>query len=120
MECVQQDMITNQMVECIFDMEIFEVKQSLLVSECCHAVMSLQWMSHEDSLKKVCAVCTNLHGQKATRAVSDTAEKIIQNSVCPAYQKISISFPQGLCNICHSQINRMTKVKSEKLKLSKI
>ena len=79
--------------------------------------MSLQGKSHEDCLKLVCAVCTNLHGVKATRGVSDAEEKIIQSFVFSLYQKSSSYFPQGLCNICHSQLLRLSLGKPHKLNL---
>ena len=55
--------------------------------------MSHQGMSHEDCLKLVCAVCTNLHGKKASRGVSEAEEKLIQKLVFSSYKKESPYFP---------------------------
>ena len=66
--------------------------------------MSGRGMSHEESLKKVCAVCTNLCGKKATRGVSETDERLIQKLVFSSYHRGSPYFPQGLCEGCHMKL----------------
>ena len=71
--------------------------------------MSQNGMSHEDCLKKVCAICTNLNGKKVHRGVSETEEKLIQKLVFPSYRRGSLYFPQGLCDICQRKLLRMEK-----------
>ena len=73
--------------------------------------MSLQ---HGDCLKLVCAVCTNLGGQKASRGVSDGNAKVIQEHIFPGYRKGSPSFPQGLCNTCQRKLVKLGKEDTEK------
>ena len=43
--------------------------------------MSKKGRTHEENLKLVCAVCTNLRGKKASRGVSNEEEKDIQKFV---------------------------------------
>ena len=75
--------------------------------------MSLKGKSHEENLKLVCAVCTNLRGKKATRGVSDSEEQDIKKFAFSAYQKGSIYFPQGLCETCHGHLRKLKNVKTE-------
>ena len=66
-------------------------------------------MTHEECLKKVCAVCTNLHGKKASHSVSDIDAARIKTLIFPAYVKGSVHFPQGLCTTCYNQLVRLDK-----------
>ena len=44
-------------------------------------------LSHEAALKLVCAVCTNLHGRKAVRAVSEIDAVRIKKFAFGGYQR---------------------------------
>ena len=70
-------------------------------------------LQHDDCLKLVCAVCTNLSGQKASRGVSDSEEKIIQENIFPSYRKGNPCFLQGLCSKCQRKLVRLAREKSE-------
>ena len=62
--------------------------------------------THEDCLKLVCAVCTNLGGYKAKRGISVLDESRIQKFVFAGFSKASIYSPQGLCAKCYSFLRR--------------
>ena len=72
-------------------------------------------MTHEQCLKKVCAVCTNLQGKKANRSVSDIDAGRIKSLIFPAYVKGSLHFPQGLCTTCYNQLVRLDKVSEQSI-----
>ena len=66
-------------------------------------------LTHEESLKLVCAVCTNLNGYKAKRTVSEADAALIKRHVFRGYQKDSIWFPQGICVRCSCDIRILAK-----------
>ena len=66
-------------------------------------------LSHEAALKLVCAVCTNLHGRKAARTVTETDAVRIEKFVFGGYQRGSTVFPQGICTVCQRQLCDLDK-----------
>ena len=76
-------------------------------------------LSHDDCLKLVCAVCTNLHGMKANRGVSEAEAIRIQKFVFKKYQRNSPHFPQGLCNCCHYQLWKLEKEQKNQVDMRK-
>lgn len=70
-------------------------------------------LTHEECLGKVCAVCTNLHGQKASRKVSDAQIECIQKYIFSGYRKDSIYFPQGICNTCSRHLRELKQEKEQ-------
>ena len=64
--------------------------------------MSLKGRSHEECLRLVCAVCTNLHGQKASRGVSESEAQLIKKYVFSEYKKDSLYFPQVISGFLKS------------------
>ena len=57
-------------------------------------------LSHQESLAKVCAVCTNLRGEKGKRRVREVEVELIRKHVHPGYLLDSEIFPQGVCTKC--------------------
>lgn len=70
-------------------------------------------LSHKECLHMVCAICTNLNGEKPTRDVSQLEAEYIQKYIYSAYRKDSIFSPRGLCNKCQRQLCRL-KTEKEK------
>ena len=64
--------------------------------------MSLKGRSHEECLRLVCAVCTNLNGQKASRGVSESEAQLIKKYVFSEYKKDSLYFPQVILGFLKS------------------
>ena len=64
--------------------------------------MSLKGRSHEECLRLVCAVCTNLNGQKASRGVSGSEAQLIKKYVFSEYKKDSLYFPQVILGFLKS------------------
>ena len=62
-------------------------------------------LTHEECLRLVSEVCTNLRGSKAKRGVSEREVDLIRKHVFPGYQKGSIWFPQGLCTSCSADLH---------------
>ena len=56
--------------------------------------------SHSQALLKVCAVCTNLRGEKASKEVSVAQEELIRKHVFAGFLKGYEWFPQGVCTKC--------------------
>ena len=70
-------------------------------------------LTHEECLSKVCALCTNLIGVKATRLISEKQAEFIKKYIFSGYRKNSKYFPQGLCMKCHNLLDRLKKEKEE-------
>ena len=66
-------------------------------------------LTHEDCVKLVCAVCTNLHGKKASRGVSEEETRIIQKFIYAGYRRDCPSSPQGICSTCQPDLVRLKK-----------
>ena len=66
-------------------------------------------LTHEDCVKLVCAVCTNLHGKKASRGVSEEDTRIIQKFIYAGYRRDCPSLPQGICSTCQPDLVRLKK-----------
>ena len=49
-------------------------------------------MSHREALRKVCAVCTNLNGEKACREVTVQQEELIRTGLFQNNPKSAVSF----------------------------
>ena len=49
-------------------------------------------MSHREALRKVCAVCTNLNGEKACREVTVQQEELIRTGLFQNTPKSAVSF----------------------------
>ena len=64
--------------------------------------MSLKGRSHEECLRLVCAECTNLNGQKASRGVSESEAQLIKKYVFSEYKKDSLYFPQVILGFLKS------------------
>ena len=64
--------------------------------------MSLKGRSYEECLRLVCAVCTNLNGQKASRGVSESEVKLINKYAFSEYKKDSLHFPQVISGFLKS------------------
>ena len=64
-------------------------------------------LNHDACLRLVCAVCTNLHGKKASRGVSEVEAIKIRKFVFAEYKRESKFFPQGLCTICQRKLCRL-------------
>ena len=56
--------------------------------------------SHEENIKLVCAVCTNLNGYKAKSSVVDKDIELIKKHVFPGFCKNNNWLPQGICIRC--------------------
>ena len=51
-------------------------------------------LTHTDAIKKVCAVCTNLYGQKAIREVTTVEEEeLIKKNIFPGYERQNDIYP---------------------------
>ena len=70
-------------------------------------------LSHDDCLALVCAVCTNLHGKKARRRITDSEAGIIGRKVFSSYQKGNPSFPQVVCTTCENHLRQLKKEEME-------
>ena len=70
-------------------------------------------LSHDDCLALVCAVCTNLHGKKARRRITESEAGIIGRKVFSSYQKGNPSFPQGICTTCENHLRQLKKEEME-------
>ena len=68
-------------------------------------------LTHREAVLKVCAVCTNLHGEKAVRPVSETEELLIQQHVFSSYKRNYDWFPNGLCKRCIADLKALSKNK---------
>ena len=65
--------------------------------------------THEECLELVCAVCTNLRGNKASRPVKKSEVILIKKHVYEDYQKESIWCPRGICTQCATALNSLEK-----------
>jgi len=64
-------------------------------------------LSHDACLRLVCAVCTNLHGRKASCGVSEKEAESIRKFVFAEFKRESKLFPQCPCTICQRQLCRL-------------
>ena len=65
---------------------------------------------HSECLELVCAVCTNLHGEKAQRKVREgREEELIREHVFPGFLRGYDWYPQGLCRICISDLTILAR-----------
>ena len=64
--------------------------------------MSLKGRSHEECLRLVCAVCTNLNGQKASRGVSESEAQLIKKHFFSKYKNDSLNFLQVISGFLKS------------------
>ena len=75
-------------------------------------------VTHTDAIKKVCAVCTNLYGQKAIREVTTVEEEdLIKKNIFPGYERQNDIYPQGLCKRCIFHLAALGRGEQPKLKL---
>ena len=74
-------------------------------------------LSHDENRQKVCAVCTNLWGNRAVRKVSDQEEKLIQEKILSVYSPANIFFPSGICKRCIHHLRMLGKGEVVELKL---
>ena len=66
--------------------------------------------SHSEALELVCAVCTNLRGEKAVRKVREgREEELIREHVFPRFLRGYDWYPQGLCRFCIHDLNELSK-----------
>ena len=66
-------------------------------------------LSHQECLAKVCAVCTNLRGEKAGRRVREVEVELIRRHVHSGYLLGSDIFPQGVCTKCGYDLKLLEK-----------
>ena len=69
--------------------------------------------THEECLKLVCAVCTNLCGHKASRHVQKAEVLLIKKHVFGDYQEDNIWFPRGICSTCSRRLSDLAKQEQE-------
>ena len=64
--------------------------------------MSLKGRSHEECIRLVCAVCTNLNSQNDSRDVSESEVQLIKKYIFSEYMKDSLYFPQVILGFLKS------------------
>ena len=75
-------------------------------------------LNHEEARQKVCAVCTNIWGQKAARILGKDEEFINQQKILKAYDSSNRFFPSGICLRCIHQLVLLKNAEGDKLKLT--
>lgn len=74
-------------------------------------------MDHNQCRAKVCAVCYNESGFKATRLISDRDQTALQQFVISNFDRDNDSFPSGLCSSCQKILHEWISGKENPRKL---
>ena len=78
---------------------------------------SIMPMTHEEARQKVCAICINGHGAKASRGATAREEELISTHVIRGYRRSNMFFPSGICKWCIFDLRSIDEGKPVKLLL---
>ena len=74
-------------------------------------------MTHDKARQLVCAVCTNMWGNKAIRNVSVQEEGLIQQNILQVYDSRNMFYPSGICKRCIYDLSKINNGEEVQLKL---